>query len=435
MRLASSVLWSLLGNGLPLLAALVAVPALVEALGTSRFGILSLAWVVVGYFTLFDLGLGRALTHEVSQRIGAGRDDEIPSIAWSALQLMLLLGLLGGALLASATPWLVATQLKLPGELSGEAKLTLWLLAASIPVVIVTTGLRGVLEAYQRFDVVNAVRGPLGALNYLAPLAILPFTQQLPPLVAMLVAVRIALCLTYAYLCWRIYPTLRRPRALDRANVGGMLAYGGWITLSSVTAPLLLYSGRLWLAVSVSTAAVAYFSTPYDIVMNLLLIPSVFASVLFPMIAQQFQVDRGGVSRLYSRSLLQLGAVMLPLCLVTFVFAQPMIAAWLDPEFAQQSYRVAKWLAIGVFVNSFGHIAQALVQACGRPDLTAKLHTAELALYLPYMVWLIDRHGIEGAAVAWVVRVTISTLVLSVIARRCLSGAIRTSQVNVKAHA
>ena len=33
---------------------MVAIPRLIEALGTARFGLLTLAWVVIGYFSLFD---------------------------------------------------------------------------------------------------------------------------------------------------------------------------------------------------------------------------------------------------------------------------------------------------------------------------------------------------------------------------------------------
>lgn len=58
-RLARNVLWNLLGNGAPLLVALPAIPLLIEGLGTARFVVLTLAWMVVGYFSLFDLGLGR----------------------------------------------------------------------------------------------------------------------------------------------------------------------------------------------------------------------------------------------------------------------------------------------------------------------------------------------------------------------------------------
>ncbi len=58
-RLARNVLWNLLGTGAPLLMALVAIPMLIEGLGTARFGVLTLAWTVVGYFSLVSLELGR----------------------------------------------------------------------------------------------------------------------------------------------------------------------------------------------------------------------------------------------------------------------------------------------------------------------------------------------------------------------------------------
>ena len=75
-RLARNVFWNLLGVGTPLLVAVVAIPRLIEALGTDRFGVLTLAWMVVGYFGLLDLGLGRALTKLVAERLGKGQDEE-----------------------------------------------------------------------------------------------------------------------------------------------------------------------------------------------------------------------------------------------------------------------------------------------------------------------------------------------------------------------
>ena len=53
-----------------MVVALVAIPVLLSQLGSARFGILSLAWTVVGYFGLFDVGLGRSLTQMISERLG-----------------------------------------------------------------------------------------------------------------------------------------------------------------------------------------------------------------------------------------------------------------------------------------------------------------------------------------------------------------------------
>ena len=55
--LAKNAALSLLGQGAPLLIAVVAVPRLIRGLGLDRFGVLSLTWMLVGYFGLFDFGL------------------------------------------------------------------------------------------------------------------------------------------------------------------------------------------------------------------------------------------------------------------------------------------------------------------------------------------------------------------------------------------
>ncbi|NIP58770.1 MAG: flippase, partial [Gemmatimonadetes bacterium] len=50
----------------------------------------------------------------------------------------------------------------------------------------------GILEASQRFGLLNAVLIPMGALLFLAPLAVLPFSTSLVPVVGSLAAVRLA---------------------------------------------------------------------------------------------------------------------------------------------------------------------------------------------------------------------------------------------------
>ena len=72
-RLAKNVAWNFLGHGLPLLVGLATIPLLIDGLGVERFGILVLAWMIIGYFSL--LGLPRALTKLVAENLGhrAGR--------------------------------------------------------------------------------------------------------------------------------------------------------------------------------------------------------------------------------------------------------------------------------------------------------------------------------------------------------------------------
>ena len=46
--LARNTLFNLLGQGLPMLVAIFAIPLLIGMLGTERFGVLTIAWIVMG---------------------------------------------------------------------------------------------------------------------------------------------------------------------------------------------------------------------------------------------------------------------------------------------------------------------------------------------------------------------------------------------------
>src|SRR5437870_9216420 len=97
---------NLVGEGLPLVVGLASIPFVLHGLGPARFGILSLAWVVVSYFSAFDLGLGRAATKFLAEAFGTGAAATLPAIAWTALLIQALLGAAGGLLLGGITPLL-----------------------------------------------------------------------------------------------------------------------------------------------------------------------------------------------------------------------------------------------------------------------------------------------------------------------------------------
>src|SRR5579883_2040280 len=78
---------NLFGQGFPLVLGLFAVPYLIRYLGVERFGILSIAWAMLGYVGQFDLGLGRATTKYVAECLGRGDGASLSGIFWTSLGL------------------------------------------------------------------------------------------------------------------------------------------------------------------------------------------------------------------------------------------------------------------------------------------------------------------------------------------------------------
>ncbi len=405
-----------------MIVAVVCIPILLRGLGKDRFGVLTLAWALIGYASLFDLGLGRALTQLVARKLGAGEEREVPRLVWTSLLLMLLLGVVGAAVVGLLSPWLVHRALNVPGALQRETVQSFRLLALSIPVVICTVGLRGLLEAHQRFGLINSLRIPMGVFTFAGPLLALPFSRSLVPVVSILFAGRLMGCAAHLVLCLRVAPELRDRIAWHRPAAGPLLRFGGWMTVTNVIGPLMVTLDRFLIGALVSLTAVAYYATPYEVVTKFLLLPSALMAVMFPAFSASFAQDRERTALLFGRSVKALFLVLFPIMLCTVALAQDGLKLWLGPEFAQHSFRALQWLAVGVFINSLALVPFALLQGVGRPDLTATLHLIELPVYLGLLWWLISTRGIDGAAIAWSARVAVDALFLFGLAKRFLPG-------------
>jgi len=418
--LARNTLWNLVGNGTPILVAIFCIPLLIKGLGPDRFGVLTLTWAVIGYAGLFDLGLGRALTQLVAKKLGRGEDHEVPTLVWTSLILMLLLGVVGTAVVILLTPFLVVRVLHVPAALERETLNSFRVLGLSIPLVISTAGLRGFLEALQRFRLINALRIPMGVFTFVGPLLVLPFSKSLIQIVAVLVAGRLLAWVAHLVFCLRVTPALQQGIAWDRAAVAPLLRFGGWMTVTNVVGPLMVTFDRFFVGAFVSVSAVAYYAAPYEAVTKLLLIPGALMGVMFPAFSTSSIQDRGHMALLFDRSVKYLLLVAFPLVLLVVVLAHDGLRFWLGATFAQNSVHVLQWLAVGVFINSIAQVPFALVQGVGKPDLTAKLHLVELPAYMVMLWWLTKTHGIEGTAIAWTGRALLDAVVLFALARQFL---------------
>ncbi len=421
-HLVRNSLLNLAGTFAPMLVALVAVPVLLRGLGTERFGILGLGWAFIGYFGYLDLGLGRALTRLVSERLAGGDQEAINRLVWTALRLILILGLAGWLIAYLLTPWLVHGALRISPVLQGEALWAFYIMAASVPAVIVTSGLRGVLEAYQRFDLVNAVRVPLGILNFAGPLAVLPFTHNLAAVLTVLLASRLLGMALHLALCLGVVPALGRSMFARNSALGPLLRTGGSFTISNVVSPLIGAADRFFIGAIISAAAVAYYAAPFEIVVRLLVIPSAVATAIFPAFAASAGSASQAGGGLYERGVKLIALALFPLSLLVATFAGEGLRLWMGPDMAAHSTLVLQVLVIGVFVNGLAQIPFYLIQGAGRPSVAAGLHLAELPLYLLLAWVLIERHGIVGAAIAWSVRVAVDTVLLFYFARRVDGG-------------
>ena len=417
--LAKNSVYNLLGQGLPLVVALFSIPMLVKGLGTERFGVLSIAWMFTGYFSLFDFGMGRALSQDLARRIGIG-EDGIAETAWTGIVLLFIFGAAAALLILFCSPWLANSVLKISPGLKKESMYAFLILGAAIPFVIVSSGMRGVLEANQRFGVTGIIRFFMGLFTYAGPLMVLPFSTKLPEVTGSLAVGRVIICAVYVVSCRKVLPALKRKRFFKKETAHSLLKLGGWMTLSNVIGPAMTYMDRFLVGAFLSMTAVAYYTTPYDLVGRLTIISASLTGVLFPAFSASFAKDKDYSAVIFRRGTMIMLSVLFPICLLLVTYAGDGLTLWLGEGFSRNSAQVLQILTVGVFMNSLAAMSFTAIQAAGRPDLTAKIHLVELPLYVLGVIFATKKFGIEGTAVAWSVRNGLDMVLLFFVAGKVL---------------
>ncbi|MHB8055238.1 MAG: flippase [Candidatus Aminicenantales bacterium] len=413
---------NVMGLVIPAVIYLVSVPVVVRSLGTDRFGLFSVVLTVFSYFALFDLGLGRASVKFAAEAMGRGETHELPRIIWTAAAMQAAFGLVGMAVMIAGTPFLAEHILKITPANLAEAKASLVYVALSLPFVIITSSIRGVLEAGQRFELVNAVKIPTNSVIYLIPLIAAPLGLSLPGIILLLTISRALTLAVWMGLAVRIYPALRKRGFLSHDRLKTLFNFSGWNALSSFVWYILVSADRFVISALRGLTEVGYYSAPAEATGRMLILPGSLAMTLFPAFsALDGRGDAERAKRLYARSLkftlLSLG----PLCAGLIAFSGFILRIWIAPEFSAQSRFVLQALSLGFLFSALAYVPNSYLQGLGRADLPTKFQLIELAVFAPSLWFGVVRYGVNGAAAVCALRVLFD-LVLQLWACRRVGG-------------
>ena len=206
MRTGRNFLFNLVGAGLPLLLAIVAVPVIARQAGYERLGFLTIVWAAIGYLGFLDFGLSRVFARRIAVATASGDlPAEVAFLRWTARRLFLVCSGVAAALAVVVPPsWLAGSGAS--DAWLAEVRGAWIILSASIPALVLSNVWRGAMEGRGAFGVANIFRVVMGAWTFGAPLILMPFTITLPALVGGLVLGRwISLYLHQAW-CSRHLP-------------------------------------------------------------------------------------------------------------------------------------------------------------------------------------------------------------------------------------
>jgi len=412
-------IWNLFGSIIPMLLGLITIPYLIGHVGLEKFGVLTLIWTLIGYFSLFDFGIGRALTHQVSFCFSEGSVDKLPSIIKTGLFLMFIFGIIGGLILALASDQLGYEWLNVSTSIQATTINSLLIASLGIPMTTVVSGLKGVLEGYEDFKTTNILRILLGLANFGLPaLTVMLFGPSLELMVFSLVFARFIVLIAHVIAINYKISNWLNFEILHKKQIFKILSFGTWMTLSNIISPLMVTADRFIISYILGAGFVAYYTVPFDIIVRLLVIPAALTGVLFPRFTFLYNNNKEEIKRLYTKSTKTIALVMASLSLMIAIGSYWGLSFWIGIDFAKASWAIASILAIGLFFNSIAQIPHATIQATGDVKSTSLIHLVEFILYIPLLLVFLKLYGVIGAAIVWVIRVLCDYIVLNLLAKK-----------------
>jgi O-antigen/teichoic acid export membrane protein len=406
MSVARHTAYNLIGAVAPIAVSIITLPLYLQVIGANRFGILAIFWTITGSLGFLTLGMGPALTQMI-----AGSPHATPAyrsqLFWTALLPCLAASIIGFLLVLGIGHLYFGYIASAPSQLESEIADALPFLGASIPLVLVGGVVAGALQGRSQFLVFNLLQTSTSVLSTILPLLCAWLIgPELPGLVlASMSATAIGLIVSLA-MSRKLIPILApgRPR---RRMLSKLLRFGGWVSLTSLVAPILMTVDRLLIGALRGPAAVTGYVIPFSFVQRLLLLPVSLTSALFPRMSSSRDADS---QRLQEIGLDSLAALLTPAAIGAIAVLGPFLHWWLGRDIAQVSTVPGLILVLGFWVHGVCHVASIALMSRGRPDLITKLLLSATVPYLALLYLLTITFGITGSAVAWTVRVLLDSI-------------------------
>jgi O-antigen/teichoic acid export membrane protein len=416
-RLSRNLALNLAGILLPVIVSMVTVPFYIHAIGAARYGIVSITWILLGYFGFLDFGLSRASANALGKLAHAPPEARAPVLI-TALYLNVLFGLAASFLLYLGGSSLMSHVFSLPSDLRQETLDAFPWIVPMLPLGMVIGVAMGALESRERFLLSNLLSGSGMVLGQILPLfCVFKFGPSLGVVIPALLLVRLLVAVTIlgvvARLEWPI-----RSLAFDFGWARKLFSYGAWVTVSSLIGPALDTFDQLFIGHTLGPAAVAHYSVPMNIALRSQMLATALARTLFPRISRE---DAATGQRLATNATISLIYVFGAMCGPAIIMAGPFLEIWIGREFAQSSRLVAEILLFGAWMNGIAFMPYSQLQAQGRPHITARVHAIEIVPFLLGLWLLIRLAGLPGAALAWSLRVGADCIALLWLAG-CLRG-------------
>jgi len=396
------------GQIVPLFIAFFTIPYVVSHLGMELFGILSIVWVLIGYFTIFDCSLGTATTKYISESLSKKDKLNINKIYWTSLFLIICLGVIGVCLFCIFIPTLAVRFFIVNPKLLPEIMAVSIIASPLILFLLVKSVFIGTMQAYQRFDIVNIITISNITCSQLAPVWVLFRGKGLKEIIIWLVIIEFVFTLIWFIVSLRIIPERKFRGFLALAEFKKFSFFSFWLIIQRVMNWIQLNIHTVLIGMLISVSMIGYYAIPYSLATKIGLIGAGINPVVFPAASFFDGSNQEKAKRLFYASLKYTVLLYGLGCLLLFIFAKEILVLWMGIDFIKSVF-VTRLLAASMFLGGISWILSIFIQI-NNPRFLSLFSIITAPCYLVVLWFLTKKFSFNGCGYAYLILCVTSTV-------------------------
>jgi O-antigen/teichoic acid export membrane protein len=396
-------------------------------MGIEAFGLIGFYLMLLTLLQVLDFGLSPTMNREMARySVQPEKAAEARDLVRTLEVGYWLIGLVLGAALLAAAPWIATHWIKssaMPASSITQAVMLMGILAVfQWPVSFYQNALMG-LHRQVLFNILKVAAVTLSSGG-----AVLVLWRVSPTIKALLlwqVAVSAAQAVLIAFLLWRSLPSSGQPAHFNPSIVRGVWRFAAGMSGITLIGLILTQVDKVLVSKLLTLRVFGYYSLAWTVANGLLIISSVVFNVIFPrMSAQVAAFDENGIRESYHRGAQLMAVMVLPLAAVLSFFSFDILRLWTgSTETAAFDARILSVLVVGSALNALLYLPYALQLAFGWTKLSFVAGLLSVAIFIPPLFPMTKYFGALGAASMWAVLNILNILiVVPIMHRRLLRG-------------
>lgn len=374
---------------------IVSTPYFVYKMSLEGYGLFALLTGLIGYYSLLDLGLGQAVIKFVAEHSARSEERELHQAINTAIIVQLAIGLVVATFVTVFADAILGV-LKIRETLYADARTGLYVCSLGFLATILSGTFGSVLMGLQRYDITGKVNMLSNSMLTLCIVGSLWLGNGVLGAIVLSVVFAVFSGITFFVIAKRLLKHWTFSTRVRSADMRRMFSFSSFMFISQISNLFSNYIVRIIISAFLGPAAVTLYVIPMKLISAVGGLLSSTFSVLFPFASALGAVnDQAKIRRGYVESSKLFASLSIPILLMTFVFAKPILSVWMGTSFSEQTWFVLRVLSLSAMFGSLTTVPNTMTMGLGHSKIVGLFSLGTLfalAVFIPLLTysWQVD---------------------------------------------